>query len=194
MSQVKDKFTNKSAGTVGVVTVDSRGEHKAIAVKPDHDVWLTHEEQILTANAPRNESDNPLTNGALFLSASNVDMGSARPLRPVEPPPAPEVPEDLPPAAEAPQEPAPEPEAPAPEPEVAPEEPEAEPEVEAPAEEQTETGAAPTPAGPPPEGDFAPNEEVATPAAVAALAENAKATPAVPRQRPTRKPAAAQTA
>lgn len=85
MATVKDKFTNRSEGFIGVIAVDSRGEHRAVAVPPGDDVWLSEEEQALTANAPRNPADNPLANGQLELVTEGVEIKNARPLRPVRP-------------------------------------------------------------------------------------------------------------
>jgi hypothetical protein len=55
----KDEFRNTSTGWLGVVTIDGRGDHTGTPVAPGDSVWLSEEEQIATANAPRSEDDNP---------------------------------------------------------------------------------------------------------------------------------------
>lgn len=82
MAQVKDKFLNKGEGYVGVVTLAGNGERQPIAVAPGDEVWLSEEEQALTANAPRDPADNVLSNGTLELVTEGVDIKHARPLRP----------------------------------------------------------------------------------------------------------------
>lgn len=78
----KDKFVNKSAGYLGVIQLDARGERSSIAIAPDQEVWLSEEEQALTANAPRDPANNPLANGDLKLEAEGVELKHHRPLRP----------------------------------------------------------------------------------------------------------------
>jgi hypothetical protein len=55
----KDEFKNTSAGWIGVTLIDGRGDHKGFPVAPGDSVWLSEEEQIATANAPRADTDNP---------------------------------------------------------------------------------------------------------------------------------------
>jgi hypothetical protein len=55
----KQQFQNQSGGYVGVVVIGVKGEDRGIAVEPDGYVWLSEEEQRLTANAPRRPEDNP---------------------------------------------------------------------------------------------------------------------------------------
>lgn len=78
----KDEFRNVSGALIGVVTISTRGEVKSIAVAADDTVWLSEEEQILTANAPRDEENNPLTNGKLKLETASKQMKNKRKLRP----------------------------------------------------------------------------------------------------------------
>lgn len=88
---LKDEFVNSTKGFIGVVTVDPNGKEKAIAVRPGQSVWLTEDEQILTANAPRNDEDNPFTNGDLRLETRGADVKNRRPIgnqQPDAPPPA----------------------------------------------------------------------------------------------------------
>lgn len=89
-STYKDQFRNDSGGFISVVTIDARNNANAVAVRPGDTVWLSEEEQILTANAPRNEADNPLTNGSLTLTLEGKEIKNARPLRPTAETPEPE--------------------------------------------------------------------------------------------------------
>jgi hypothetical protein len=82
MPNVKDEFKNESPGYIGVVTVNDRHERTPIAVAPGDTVWLSEEEQVLTANAPRSEANNPLTNGSLRLVSEGREIRHRRDLRP----------------------------------------------------------------------------------------------------------------
>lgn len=55
----KVEFRNNTSGYIGVVTYAPNGDEKAVAVEPDGTVWLSVEEQELTAKAPRSAKDNP---------------------------------------------------------------------------------------------------------------------------------------
>lgn len=55
----KEQFRNMSGGFIGAVVIGPKGDEKGIPVEPDGTVWLSEEEQILTANAPRLPKDNP---------------------------------------------------------------------------------------------------------------------------------------
>jgi hypothetical protein len=55
----KQQFRNESGGFIGVVKIDAKGEEKGAAVEPGGTVWLTLNEQVATANAPRQAKDNP---------------------------------------------------------------------------------------------------------------------------------------
>lgn len=55
----KQQFRNESGGFIGVVKIDVKGEEKGAAVEPGGTVWLTLNEQVATANAPRQAKDNP---------------------------------------------------------------------------------------------------------------------------------------
>ena len=76
----KAEFTNTSAGVCGVTIIEPGGKPKGIAVKPGDTVWLTEEEQILTANAPRKPEDNPFVNGTLTLATEPQDIANRRPI------------------------------------------------------------------------------------------------------------------
>jgi hypothetical protein len=47
------EFRNTTNGWIGAIKLTSRGEVQPVAVAPGDTVWLSEEEQELTANAPR---------------------------------------------------------------------------------------------------------------------------------------------
>lgn len=55
----KQQFRNESGGWIGVVVINAKGEDRGISVEAGSTVWLSEQEQILTANAPRRAEDNP---------------------------------------------------------------------------------------------------------------------------------------
>lgn len=127
------RFRNQSAGHIGVVKVDRRGDKKGTPVAPGDDVLLTQEEIELTVKAPRNPAKNPfLPRDLLVIDPNDPTQTITQPGQPVlievpdderELPPLnqAETPEGEPPAGSfAPQE----------ETAVAPSEPEPEPEAE----------------------------------------------------------------
>lgn len=81
---IKDQFRNDSGGVAGAIVLVNN-QQTAIAVQPGDTVWLSEEEQAMTANAPRRPSDNPLVNGTFTLMAEGKDIKHARPLRPIAP-------------------------------------------------------------------------------------------------------------
>lgn len=176
---LKDEFENTTKGHVGVITLDPTGKERGIAVRPGATVWLTESEQILTANAPRRDEDNPFTNGQLALKTEAGDIKNRRPIgnqQAVRPEPEAEPPAEEPPAEEAPRT------EPKPKPATARqredrERAKKEAKRKADAEAQAETGVIPgqetgskidTSGTPKVEGKSAPNEEVGDPAATAA--------------------------
>lgn len=148
---IRSEFENVSPGVVGVVVVDDEGKRQGIAVKPNETVWLSEDEEIATANAPRRDEDNPFAKGWLVLKTPAAEIKSRRPIGSTT--------EGIAPARES--VPVPEPAAP----EVEGNEP-----VDPPREErppQEEVGAPPLPEGDPEHGVRAPHEEVGVPEAVA---------------------------
>lgn len=83
---LRDQFRNDSGGVAGAVTVNQRGDVQSVPVQPDDMVWLSEEEQALTANAPKHPEDNPFINGTFTLVTEAAEMVHARPLRPVDVP------------------------------------------------------------------------------------------------------------
>lgn len=59
MATDKQLFRNTTQGYLGVITIDRRGERHAVAVGPGETVWLSVEEQEVTAMAPRLPEHNP---------------------------------------------------------------------------------------------------------------------------------------
>lgn len=126
----KSKFQNTSPGVAGAVVLDHKGEARGVPVAPKAEIWLSQEEQALTAHAPRHAKDNPFTDGTFTLIAKGEDLTESerpigddqQPTGEAEPPaPAPEEnrdPEDIdmkvetpaPPPEQPPAPPAPEPE------------------------------------------------------------------------------------
>ena len=99
---LKSKFENVSKGVVGAVVFGLDGKPKGIPVPYKGVVWLTEEEEILTANAPRNEADNPFANGTFKLLVRGTEVAHARPIGSTQEPPAEPEPE---PESETPDEP-----------------------------------------------------------------------------------------
>jgi hypothetical protein len=178
----KDEFRNTTTGFVGVITIDN-GKERGVAVRPGGTIWLSEDEQILTANAPRKDEDNPFANGSLDLITSAENVVNRRPIGGAQTNGATAVAE-APPASEA----VAEPEAPpassgntAPKPQTTREVADAErakqeaakqaaakKQAEAGVTPAEETGSAVAPSGTPKVGKRAATEEVATPEAPAA--------------------------
>src|SRR3954454_13954339 len=55
----KQQFHNETGGYLGVVVLSPKGEEVGVSVPPDGYVFLSEDEQRLTAAAPRNPKDNP---------------------------------------------------------------------------------------------------------------------------------------
>lgn len=169
----QSKFRNDSGGVAGAIKLDHKGEAVGVPVYPGDSVWLTEKEQVLTANAPRNESDNPFTNGTFTLEVKSEEATHARPIG----------------DSQAAGEPAPEPE-PSDEVEIREEQPAAGEQAageQAAAPNEGETGAPEPPAGDPPAGQSAQHEEVAdveTPPAPPAPEAPAPKAPPAPLPKP----------
>jgi hypothetical protein len=137
---IRSEWKNISDGVLGAVVYDDRNQPRGVAVKPNETVWLSERERIATANAPRQERDNPFANGALVLVTRASEVKNRRPFG-----------DDT--VAEG------EPQAPEPEEPTLPRE-------ERPARED-EVGAPPLPEGDPERGSRPPGEEVGNPEVVA---------------------------
>jgi hypothetical protein len=78
-ANARSEFRNDSGGHVGVIVIE-QGKEKARAVAPGDKVLLTAAEQVLTANAPKREKDNPFENGSLTLTTPARDIANRRPI------------------------------------------------------------------------------------------------------------------
>lgn len=154
----KTEFENVSEGVLGVVVVDpDTGKAHGIAVKPGDSVWLSEQEEILTANAPKLDEHNPFTAGWLKLKTRATEMKSRRPIgssdvTPVTFDPSTEIP-DQPPVEEEPLDQG--------------NKPVPVPREERPPDADTTGAPPPLPEGDPQRGARSPEEEVGTPQAVA---------------------------
>lgn len=90
----KAEFRNDSPGVCGATIVQPGGKIQGVAVKPGETIWLTEEDQIETANAPRKAEDNPFINGTLNLVTEPKDIANRRPIGHTERPQAPVSEED----------------------------------------------------------------------------------------------------
>lgn len=181
----RKQYRNTAGHVIGVVTIDRRGDHDARALEPEEAIWLSEEERVATARAPRKPEDNPFANGDLTAVSDDervtdaterpTDVDDAPASEPEDAPQeAPEAPPAAsqagPPPAATPSKP-PQPAEGAPKPigsKTAPSDADL---AEAAAKESggpkdEETGAVPQAAGEPPTGEFAQAEEVGTPGAV----------------------------
>jgi len=73
------EFRNDSPGIAGAIAIED-GKRRGISVKPNESVWLSEEEQIATANAPRKDEDNPFTNGTFTLITDPTQVANRRPI------------------------------------------------------------------------------------------------------------------
>jgi hypothetical protein len=79
--QAKAEFENQGAGVVGAVTIEpGTGKHSAVPVRPGETIWLSEDEQIATANAPKRDQDNPFVNGSLVLKTDPKQIANRRPI------------------------------------------------------------------------------------------------------------------
>lgn len=86
MPTAKSEFRNTRDYHIGVVLKREDGKMKGMALEPSGHVWMDEEEQMATANAPRQESDNPFTNGDLELVQSAQVLANRRPIGDTEHP------------------------------------------------------------------------------------------------------------
>lgn len=64
--ELRQQFKNQSEGVVGAVKIHGPAkEPKGVPVAPGASVWLSRDEQILTAQAPADPANNPFTDGSL---------------------------------------------------------------------------------------------------------------------------------
>lgn len=82
----KAEFRNDSGGFLGVIVIEPGGKTKGISVRPGDSVWLSEEDQIATANAPRSDDNNPFINGQLKLVTAATAIANRRPIGDTEQP------------------------------------------------------------------------------------------------------------
>jgi hypothetical protein len=70
----KQQFRNQTSGWLGVSVIGPKGDENGVSVEPNGTVWLSEQEQILTANAPRDPKDNPFI--AQTFIGENPDTGA----------------------------------------------------------------------------------------------------------------------
>lgn len=84
MAQTGTEFKNHSGGVLGVIKRDADGKLKGTSVGIEETIWLTEDEQVATANAPKRPENNPFTNGFLKVETEEGEIANRRPLRPAE--------------------------------------------------------------------------------------------------------------
>jgi hypothetical protein len=83
----KSEFENTTGGYIGVQAKKPDGTgFNGIAVRPNGRVWLDEEEQIATANAPRDDANNPFENGNLKLVTPAKEIANRRKIGDTEKP------------------------------------------------------------------------------------------------------------
>lgn len=61
----RDEFVNRTQGWIGYTRIDRKGDDKAESVEPGGRVFLTADEQELTARAHRRAEDSPFVTRAI---------------------------------------------------------------------------------------------------------------------------------
>src|SRR5438270_9482660 len=84
-TQVPQKYAvqNNTAGWVGVVKLDHRGEERGEAVEPYGTVWLSEVEMICTARAPKLPEDNPFEEQVFIVSNPETGAREEHRVRPL---------------------------------------------------------------------------------------------------------------
>lgn len=80
MANQKAEFRNESGGFLGVIVIEPGGKERGISVRPGDSIWLSEEDQIATANAPRSDDNNPFINGQLKLVTAATAIANRRPI------------------------------------------------------------------------------------------------------------------
>lgn len=82
--QVKKRlYHNNTAGWLGVVLLDHKGEEYGDNVEPGGDIWLSDAEAILTARAPRRAEDNPFEERTYVLQNPETGRREEHKFRPL---------------------------------------------------------------------------------------------------------------
>ena len=78
-ADTRTEFENVSSGVIGVVVIEDH-KRKGVPLKPGETVWLTQEEEIATANAPKRDEDNPFAKGWLAVKTLPSQVLNRRPI------------------------------------------------------------------------------------------------------------------
>lgn len=81
----KQAFRNDSPGWIGVTVIGPEGRPKGKGVEPGAIEWLSEQEQILTANAPRRAEDNPFVEQKLYFGVDAEGTPIERVVTPLTP-------------------------------------------------------------------------------------------------------------
>lgn len=79
-AEQRTEFENVSEGVIGVVVLNDDNKPHGTAVKPGETIWLSEREEILTANAPRRDEDNPFAKGWLVPRTRPHEVLNRRPI------------------------------------------------------------------------------------------------------------------
>lgn len=84
-SQQQDKFLvrNNTAGYIGVIEIDHRGEELGVNIEPFGARWMTEAEMVATARAPRDPSDNPFEEQTYWRQDPETQRRESFKLRPL---------------------------------------------------------------------------------------------------------------
>lgn len=77
------RYQNISGSVIGVVVRKPDGRFGGVPCYPGETVDLDHDEQVATANAPRDPRSNVLANGQMKVIMSDLEAAERRPLVPV---------------------------------------------------------------------------------------------------------------
>lgn len=86
--QQKREFKNMTGGHLGAVIINRKGEPEGVSIPPGETIFLSDEEQELTANAPRRAEDNPFLPRDIVIhdikNGDVLDEYTEPPLKPVD--------------------------------------------------------------------------------------------------------------
>lgn len=103
MATARSEFRNTKDHVMGVVVRGPNDKMAGIALNPGDTVWMDEDEQMATANAPREAGDNPFINGDLELVTPATMVANRRPIGYTEHPQVPSGEAPQPPEGDAPK-------------------------------------------------------------------------------------------
>lgn len=90
----RDEFVNRTQGWVGYIRINRKGDEVAESLEPGDRVFLTAEEQLLTARSHRRAEDSPFETRSIVhfdqRTGEIIDQFDAPLLEKIEPTPKPE--------------------------------------------------------------------------------------------------------